>query len=187
MHEKRFHREIARLRDPERVARLEVERVVRLALEDLNAPAAMVDIGVGSAVFAEAFAAQGLTIGGVDANPEMLPEARRFVPGGDFRESTAEQLPFGDNAFDLAFLGLVLHETDDPAAALREAGRVSRQRVAVLEWPPVEQPFGPPLHERLTPVHMTELAEQAGLPTPRLTLLNALALYRFDLGGEKEE
>ena len=32
-------------------------------------------------------------------------------------------------------LGHVLHETDDPVAALVEARRAARLRVVVLEWP----------------------------------------------------
>jgi hypothetical protein len=36
MHERRFNREIERLRDPDRIARLEVEQVVNLALESLG-------------------------------------------------------------------------------------------------------------------------------------------------------
>ena len=36
MHERRFNRDIARLRDPDRIARLEVKRVVDLAMENLK-------------------------------------------------------------------------------------------------------------------------------------------------------
>ena len=58
---------------------------------------------------------------GLDANPEMLPVARQFVPAADFQEGVAEALPFGDGSFDLVFMGLLLHETDDISAALAEA------------------------------------------------------------------
>jgi len=34
-------------------------------------------------------------------------------------------MPFPDGAFDLVFMGLLLHEADDNLAALREAQRVA--------------------------------------------------------------
>ena len=76
MHERRFNREIERLRDPERLARLEVERVVALSLEGLEGVKKILDIGTGSGVFAEIFAAKGLEVNGVDANPDVLPVAQ---------------------------------------------------------------------------------------------------------------
>ena len=66
---------------------------------------------------------------GLDVNPEMLPVARKFFPAADFREGVAEALPFGDGSFDLVFMGLLLHETDDISAALAEAHRVTSQQV----------------------------------------------------------
>ena len=36
-----------------------------------------------------------------------------------------EKLPFEDKAFDLAFMGHVLHEADDLLTALKEAQRVA--------------------------------------------------------------
>jgi len=112
MHEKRFEGDITRLRNPERIDRLEVERVVTLCLEQATIKCVL-DIGTGSGLFAEAFARRGLAVTGVDVNPEMLPAARAYVPVGNFRESTAEALPFADAAFDLAFMGLLLHESDE--------------------------------------------------------------------------
>ena len=58
--EKRYSREIERLRSPERVARLEVERVVPLALAGLPGLKTVLDIGAGSGLFAEQFAALGI-------------------------------------------------------------------------------------------------------------------------------
>jgi len=132
MHEKRFDGTVERLRSPERVARLEVERVVSRCLEAADLKSVL-DVGVGSDLFAEAFAQRGLEVAGVDVNPEMIAVARQFVPEGDFREATAEALPYPDASFDLVFFGLLLHESDEPLKALQEARRVSRQRVCILE------------------------------------------------------
>ena len=119
MHERRFHGEPDRLRNPQRVALMEVDRAADLALDGLQAETAL-DVGTGSGLFAEAFARHGLAVSGVDANPDMLPAAQKYVPLGDFRPGTAEKLPFADAAFDLVFLGHVLHETDRPLEALKK-------------------------------------------------------------------
>jgi ubiquinone/menaquinone biosynthesis C-methylase UbiE len=152
MHEKRFAGEIERLRSAERVERLEVERVTALCLE-------------------------GLKVSGVDANPEMLAAARQFVPTGDFREGTAEALPYPDGSFDLVFLGLVLHESDEPLKSLQEARRVARQRVCILEWPYREGLFGPPLAHRLKPEDLIDWFQKAGYRKWTVTGLIDTALY----------
>jgi ubiquinone/menaquinone biosynthesis C-methylase UbiE len=180
MHEKRFNREIERLRDPERIARMEVERVVRLALEGLKEPLTVLDVGTGSGLFAEQFAARGLQVTGLDANPEMLPAAQQFVPAGSFHEGTAEKLPFPDASFDLVFMGLLLHETDDTLAALSEAQRVAVQRLAVLEWPDEDQPIGPPREHRLAFEKISTLAKQAGFAKLETLWLENLVLYRLE-------
>lgn len=179
MHERRFNREIERLRDPERVARLEVAHVAALAVEGLNGVRSVLDVGTGSGLFAEQFAALGLQVSGVDANPVMLPAARQFVPAGTFQQGVAEALPFADGTFDLVFMGLLLHETDDILAALREAHRVGTRRAAVLEWPHEVQPFGPPLEHRLAPDSLAGLARLAGFQAVETLRLTSLVLYRL--------
>jgi ubiquinone/menaquinone biosynthesis C-methylase UbiE len=178
MHERRFNREIERLRDPERIARLEVDRVVTLALENLAGAKAILDVGTGSGVFAEQFAAQGLDVTGLDVNPDMLLAAQQYVPQATFREGVAEQLPFADGSFDLVFMGLLLHETDDILSALREAYRVSLQRLVILEWPDEEQSFGPPREHRLAFDKIALFARQAGFKDMEHIRLENLSLYR---------
>lgn len=180
MHERRFNREIERLRDPERIARLEVERVVNLALEKLEGVQTVLDIGTGTGLFAEQFAAKGLQVTGLDVNPEMLPAARQYVPAGTFQEGIAEQLPFTDASFHLVFMGLLLHETDDTLAVLREAHRVAVKRLAILEWPDEEQTFGPPREHRLPYEKIASLAKQAGFKEVREVRLINLNLYCID-------
>lgn len=182
MHEKRFNGTVERLRSPERVVRLEVERVASLCLEaaDLRS---VLDVGVGSGLFAEAFAQRGLKVAGVDVNQEMITAARQFVPQGDFRESTAEELPYPDASFDLVFFGLVLHESDEPLKVLREARRVSRQRVCILEWPYQDGEFGPPLAHRVNPIEIADLARQAGFTHMENIQLNYLTFYRLTVFG----
>jgi ubiquinone/menaquinone biosynthesis C-methylase UbiE len=178
LHERRFHGEPDRLRAPERIALLEVDRVATLSLEGLAA-ARVLDVGTGTGVFAEAFAARGCAVTGIDANGELLEVARRFVPGAEFRQASAEAVPYDDGAFDLTFLGHVLHETDDPVKALQEARRVSAVRIVVLEWPYAPEEPGPPLAHRLKVDDVRRIAGQAGLERVEHTRLTHMDFYRI--------
>ena len=177
-HERRFSGDANRLRSPERLARLEVERVVALATEGLHVESAL-DVGTGTGVFAQAFAGLGIAVTGIDVNPGLIALARDLVPAAAFHEGTAESLPVPDRSFDLVFLGLVLHETDDAVAALREARRVARRRVTVLEWPYIEEEQGPPLWHRLTGEAVRTLATAAGFAGVDAIKLDHVDLYRL--------
>ncbi|MHB0867023.1 MAG: class I SAM-dependent methyltransferase [Thermoleophilia bacterium] len=178
-HERRFHGEPERLRSPERLALLEVERVLALSLEGLQAKSVL-DVGCGTGLFTEAFIDVGLEVVGIDANADMLAIARTHAPTARFQEATAEALPFDVDAFDLVFLGHLLHETDLPLAALQEARRVASGRVVVLEWPYRKEEQGPPLGHRLRPETIEELARQAGFLSSERIQLEHLELFRFE-------
>jgi ubiquinone/menaquinone biosynthesis C-methylase UbiE len=180
MHEKLYDGGVERLRAPERVARLEVERVVSICLEGVELKSVL-DVGVGSGLFAEAFFMHGLDVAGVDVKPEMIVAAKHYVPTGDFRESTAEVLPFPDASFDLVFLGLLLHESDEPLKVLQETRRVSRQRICILEWPYHDAEFGPPLAHRLNPTVIADMARQTGFAHLETIPLTHLVLYRLEI------
>jgi hypothetical protein len=76
-------------------------------------------------------------------------------------------------------MGHVLHETDDRAAALREARRVALWRVAILEWPYIEEEQGPPLAHRLQESEIRSLAHNAGFTVIDTTILSHMHLYRL--------
>ena len=166
------------MRSAERLALLEVERVVALSLQDLGAHSAL-DVGCGTGLFTEAFINKGVDATGIDVNAEMLAIARRQVPAAQFREAPAEKLPFNAEAFDLVFLGHLLHETDDPLADLKEARRVAKGRVVVLEWPYRQQEQGPPLAHRLRPEAIEDLAHRAGFNKAERIQLKHVDLYRL--------
>jgi ubiquinone/menaquinone biosynthesis C-methylase UbiE len=178
MHERRFHGEPNRLRSPERLALLEVERVVTLSMEGLTVKSVL-DVGTGTGVFAEAFSKRDLQVTGIDTNAELLAVARSYVPSGHFQKAPAEEIPFEASLFDLVFLGLVLHETDNPIMALKEARKVARNRVAVLEWPYRKEEQGPPLEHRLTPEAIEGLANKVGFQKVERLQLAHMDFYRL--------
>jgi ubiquinone/menaquinone biosynthesis C-methylase UbiE len=178
MNERRFHGQIERLRSPGRLLLLETERVVDTCLEGMTARNVL-GIGVGSGVFAEAFAARGLDVTGIDINPDMVDVAQRFVPNGHFQVAAAEAIPYPENTFDLVFLGHVLHEADNALKTLTESRRVARLSVMVLEWPYREEQVGPPFAHRITPDMVTQVAYQAGFPYCQEIALTHMVLYRL--------
>lgn len=180
MHEKRFEGDISRLRNPERIARLEVERGVMLCLQGAQFKSVL-DVGTGTGLFAEAFAKHGLTVSGVDINSKMLQAARFFVPLANFYTSTAEALPFANASFDLIFLGLLLHESDEQLQVLNEARRVARSRVGILEWAYREEEFGAPLVHRLAPEILSRLAMEASFSRVEVIPLTRLVFYRLTI------
>ncbi len=182
MHEKRFAGDADRLRSPERIKRLEMERVVEICLA--GGVSSVLDVGTGTGLFAEAFSHRGLTIAGVDASEAMVEAARKHVPDADLRVATAEELPFGDASFDLVFLGLVFHETDSPAHAVAEALRVARRRIAILEWPFRVQEMGPPIEHRVSMRQVKQLLDTVFAEPGRAFETHTfpdVVLYRIDL------
>jgi ubiquinone/menaquinone biosynthesis C-methylase UbiE len=166
------------LRSSGRLALLEIERVLDLCLAAFPAKSVL-DVGTGTGLFAESFVARGLQVAGIDVNPAMIEAARRLVPQARFRHASAEAVPYDDGAFDLAFMGLVLHETDDRLQALREARRVACLGTAVLEWPFRQAQYGPPLAHRLNPGELAALTQDAGFSRVETLPLSHLVLYHL--------
>jgi ubiquinone/menaquinone biosynthesis C-methylase UbiE len=180
LHERRFDAQLERLRSPERLARMEVGRVVDLCLGNINA-SSVLDVGTGSGVFAEAFSKGGLTVSGIDVNPEMVTAARGFVPNAEFLVAPMESIPFEDKSFDVVFLGHVLHEADDFPRALSEAKRCAKLRVAVLEWPYKKEELGPPIEHRLKTDFVGSLATTVGFSNVETLELSHMVLSLLTL------
>ncbi len=81
-----------------------------------------------------------MSVAGLDASEALIGIARERVPEGDFRTGEMETLPHADEAFDLVTGFSSFQFAADPAAALREAARVSRGGRVVAAV------FGPPEH-----------------------------------------
>jgi len=102
----------------------------------------VLDVGCGGGALARVLTARGAQVTGVDPQPEALATARARVPEARFEAAGAEALPFADASFDAVVFLNSLHHVPGPlmADALREAGRVSRGPVLVIE-PLAEGPF----------------------------------------------
>ncbi len=179
MPDDKVYRKIEKLRDPNRLAFLETDKVVNFCLEGIT-PRTVLDVGTGSGIFAEVFFRLGLEVTGVDIQEPMLDAARKYVPGAIFQLASSENLPFEDTAFDLVFLGLVLHESEHPPLALRESARVCSHRLAILEWPFREEGYGPPLEHRIKSEQLQEWAAASGFPQLKTIPLKVLTLYLLD-------
>lgn len=179
MSEDKVCRATEKLRDPNRLAFLEIDQVVRHCLEGIT-PRTVLDVGTGSGLFAEAFSRLGLEVTGVDIQEPMLEAARAYVPWVSFQLASSENLPFEEKAFDLVFLGLVLHESEHPLLALRESARVCTLRVAILEWPYREGGYGPPLEHRIKPDRLQEMAAPSAFPRIKTIPLKYLNLYLLE-------
>jgi SAM-dependent methyltransferase len=81
----------------------------------------VLDIGCGAGNMFHHLARYG-SVMGVDNNPKPLAVARER--GYDVREGAAEQLPFGDESFELVSLLDTVEHCEDDLAVLRECYRV---------------------------------------------------------------
>ena len=75
----------------------------------------------------------------------------------------------------------LLHEVDDPAITLKEASRVGKKRIAVLEWQYRKEEIGPPLGHRLRPEDVGAAALKVGLKSVKPIILKSLVLYIIDI------
>ena len=109
-----------------------------LRLREGPPPAAVLLVGVGSGLDLPLLP-PGPRYTGLDLTPAMLARARRKAAalGLDIRldEGDARRLPYGDAAFDVVVLHLILAVTPHPEQVLAEAARVLRRggRILILD------------------------------------------------------
>ena len=98
----------------------------------------VLDVGCGpGALTAELVRRLGPdAVSAVDPSEPFVAAARQRHPGVGVQRAAAEDLPFGDRAFDAALAQLVVHFMADPVGGLREMARVTRRHgvVAACVW-----------------------------------------------------
>ncbi|WP_408908041.1 methyltransferase domain-containing protein [Streptomyces albidoflavus] len=100
---------------------------LRARTYELLAPApgsTVVDVGCGAGRAVGELAGRGVHAVGVDPGRAMLAAARERWPGAEFREGTAERLPFADAGVHGYRADKVFHILAEPARAVAEARRV---------------------------------------------------------------
>ena len=97
----------------------------------------VLDVATGTGLVAAELLRRGFSVTGLDQSTGMLEVARRRLGADvDLVESSAEELPFDDGAFDHLTFTYLLRYVDDPEAVLVELARVVRPggTVASLEF-----------------------------------------------------
>ncbi|MFN2472009.1 MAG: class I SAM-dependent methyltransferase [Gaiellaceae bacterium] len=150
--------------------------VVALATQaDVGPDARVLEVGCGTGNHISALrAATGCEAWGVEPSSEM--RARVRDPGLAVVGGAAEELPFGDGVFDLAFSVDVVHHLADLDAALGEAHRVLRPGGSLCLATDDEETIRSRLHSRYFPE--TVAVELARYPSGE-TVRDALAAAGF--------
>jgi SAM-dependent methyltransferase len=98
----------------------------------------VLDVGCGpGALTAELVRRLGpADVAAVDPSESFVAAAQERHPGVSVQRGAAEQLPFGDQAFDAALAQLVVHFMAQPVVGLGEMARVTRKHgvVAACVW-----------------------------------------------------
>lgn len=110
-----------------------------VAASQLRPGQRVLDVACGTGVLArEAASRVGPTgsVAGLDVNPGMLAVAARHAPGLEWRQGTAETLPYADQSFDAVVSQFGLMFFTDRPKALREMLRVVTPggRLTVAVW-----------------------------------------------------
>jgi SAM-dependent methyltransferase len=96
----------------------------------------LLDVATGSGMLAARAAERGAHVTGIDLAPAMVALARTLHPQIDFREGSAEDLPFAPSSFDSVVSGFGVGHFSRPERVLAEFARVlvPKGRVALSWW-----------------------------------------------------
>jgi len=90
----------------------------------------VLDIGCGTGHNLAFFKELELNAAGIDMSKPMLDIAYKTLGSdAELYWGHAEQLPFGNNSFDIVTLSTVLEFVSDPTKVLKEASRVARKQI----------------------------------------------------------
>jgi len=131
-----------------------------------------IDLGCGSGFFAipaaKIIGPKGVVCG-VDIDSEALDELRERAFKADLRnirvkQAPAENVSLCERCADMAFIGIALHDFNDPLKVLQNAKRALKPngRLANVDWKKEPMPFGPPLEIRLSEKEAASLIIKAG-------------------------
>ncbi|HJR96319.1 MAG TPA: methyltransferase domain-containing protein [Actinomycetota bacterium] len=149
----------------ERVHAPRLAEVARDLVEMIDLPdgAAVLDVGTGTGVAAQAAADAGAAVVGVDESLGMLLVARRERPKVPVVAAHAIDLPFGPGRFDAVLGSFVLAHFDKIETALFDIARVMRPdgRVAFSSWSDRDDAYQEAWREIVTTVVPREMLASA--------------------------
>lgn len=96
----------------------------------------VLDVCSGPGMLARAAVERGAEVVGLDFSYNLIEIAKRAVPGAEFRQGDAQELPFQDASFDAVVCGYGIIHLPNPQTALLEMYRVLKPGggVAVSTW-----------------------------------------------------
>jgi SAM-dependent methyltransferase len=102
----------------------------------VGASSAVLDVGCGAGLALQIAHARGAKVSGLDATAGLVEIARSRCPGADIRIGESEELPFGDDSFNVTTGFNSFQYATDPVRALSEAKRVTKPNgsVVVAVW-----------------------------------------------------
>lgn len=127
----------------------------------------ILDIGTGTGVLPRTIPLldrNAFTVVGCDLSPVMARRAGSRVAGLQVVVADGTKLPFRTESFDLATASFVLSHARQYPAALEEAWRVLKPSgtLAVSNWAPASDPYGPAWTECLAGAVSKEEVQRAG-------------------------
>lgn len=90
-------------------------------------PASVLDVGAGGGEMVRWLWSEGIDAAGLETDEALA------APDDGIHVGAAEAIPFADNAFDFVISEFSLHHFEGAAAVLREAVRVARRGVMILD------------------------------------------------------
>jgi ubiquinone/menaquinone biosynthesis C-methylase UbiE len=138
----------------------------------LKPGAAFVDIGCGAGFFtlpaARITGSKG-KVYGLDSQSSSMDEIRKRAEAEglaniELKTGIAEETIMCEACADIVFLGIVLHDFQDPARVLRNARQMMKPdgKLANLDWKKINMSFGPPLSRRFDESTASRMIENAG-------------------------
>lgn len=108
-------------------AKNRAEQIFNLIEEFLNKEEIILDIGCGSCNIVEILNQNNYNVVSLDIkNLSIVDEIKPILYNGT-------NMPFKDNTFDLSIILTVLHHTDKQDEVLKEAMRVTKKRILIIE------------------------------------------------------
>ena len=107
-----------------------------LKAADVTEGTRLLDVATGPGTLAAKAAERGARVSGIDIAPAMIALAHALHPHLDFREGSAEDLPFESSSFDAVVSGFGVGHFSRPERVLAEFARVlaPKGRVALSWW-----------------------------------------------------